>query len=103
MYYDDWKTNHPDDCECDPYEGYVHIEELRKYDSASDWIKEVIHHVYATGDINMLEGALEELGSIFDICLPSTSPKVQKKNRELFDFSVQLIQDQVTKHSHITV
>jgi len=90
MCYDTWKTTHPD--EYDPYEDYVHIDELDKYDSAKINVAEIIRHIFVTGDIELLKEELTELCDVFDLKMPQTLPKLQKKRSELFDFCVQLTQ-----------
>jgi len=90
MCYDTWKTTHPD--EYDPYEDYVHIDELDKYDSAKINVAEIIRHIFVTGDIELLKEELTELCDVFDLKMPQTLPKIQKKRSELFDFCVQLTQ-----------
>lgn len=92
MCYDTWKTTHPDEYDYDPYEDYVHIDELEKYDEAKGFLEEILRHIYTTGDIELLEDQLEELCAVFDLKIPKSAPKLQKKRSELFDFAVQLSQ-----------
>lgn len=92
MCYDTWYTTHTDDYYYDQYEDYVHIEELEKYNDAKGYLEEILRHIYTTGDIELLEDQLEELCSVFDIKIPKSSPKLQKKMSKLFDFIVQLRQ-----------
>lgn len=93
MCYDTWKTTHPDEYYEKPYEDYVHIDEVAKYAEAADYIKEIIKQIYVTGDIEKLEDQLEELSGVFNLKIPETPPKIQKKRSELFDLCVQLTQD----------
>ena len=92
MCYDTWKTTHPDEYDYDPYEDYVHIDELDKYEHAKINVAEIIRHFFTTGDIDSIKEELEELCEVFDLKMPKTMPKLQKKRSELFDFCVQLTQ-----------
>ena len=100
MCYDTWKTTHPDDLYIDPYEDYVHIDELAKYEEAADYLKDMIRQVYEEGNVTLFEDALEDLAAIFDINLPKKAPKIEKKRSELFDFAVGLTQDYATAIAH---
>lgn len=93
MCYDTWKTTHPDEYQCDLYDDHVHIDEVEKYQEAAGYIKEIIQQIYVTGDIEKLEDQLEELSGVFDLKIPETAPKIQKKRSELFDLCVQLTQN----------
>ena len=77
------------------------MDEVAKYDDAKDWLKEVLHHVYVTGNVQLFEDAIEELCAIFEVKLPKTHTKFQKKRSELFDFAVQLTQDYARNHNQI--
>lgn len=92
MCYDTWKTTHPDEYDYDPYEDYVHIDELEKYDDAKWQLEEILRHIYTTGDIQSMEDHLEELCAVFDLKIPETAPKIEKKRSDLFDFAVRLTQ-----------
>jgi len=59
---------------------YVHRDELIKYEEAKEWIKEMIHHMYDTGDIVEMENALDELTGIWGLRLPEHEPKIQIKH-----------------------
>lgn len=75
MDYDTWLTTHPSEYDYDPYEDYVHVDELTKYDDATNHIKEMINSFYQTGDLHKFETAFEELSAVFDINLPYANPK----------------------------
>lgn len=96
MCYDTWKTTHPDEYEDDSYEESIRAQEEAKDKDIQDWIKEILHHVYVTGDIKLFEGGLEELCGIFEIKIPTSRPKFQKKRSELFNFAAQLTKDYAT-------
>ena len=78
-------------CDYDPMDDWVHVDELDKYDDAEKSLKDVINHLYNTGDVEGLEDSLEELASVFDINLPNLKPKLIKKDNESYDFRVQFI------------
>ena len=69
---------------------WVHKDNLKKYDDAKEWIEETLHHVYNTGNIDELEIALDELTAIFDIKIPSTLPKLKRKQSDLFNLALDL-------------
>ena len=75
---------------CDESEQWVHVDNLEKYDYAKEWIDEVVHHMYNTGDVDEMENALDELLAIFSGKLPPNSPKIQKKQSNLFNFAIDL-------------
>ena len=62
---------------------YVPREKINKYEDAEDWIKEMIHHMYDTGDIVALENALDELTGIWGLRLPEHEPKIEKRTEYL--------------------
>lgn len=72
----------------DPMEDWVHVDELEKYDNAEEFLKEVINHVYNTGDIDELENSLDELAGVFNLKLPNKQPLIAKK--EPYENTVQL-------------
>jgi len=78
-------------CDFDPMEDWVHVDELKKYDAAEEFLKEVINQVYNTGDVIALEDALEELANVFDIKLPRKEPKLTTKDDEAYGLRVQFI------------
>lgn len=51
--------------------------ENSKYEAAEDWIKEMIRHMYVTGDVPELENAFDELVGIWGLRLPEGAPKIQ--------------------------
>jgi len=79
------------DCDFDPMEDWVHVDELNKYDDAKEHLEEVIHQIYNIGNVNALEDSLEGLANVFDINLPSKEPKLAKKEDELLDLNLSLI------------
>ena len=56
---------------------YVPREQINKYEGAEDWIKEMIHHMYDTGDVVALENAFDELVGIWGLRLPEGAPKIR--------------------------
>jgi len=79
-----------DDIFDNSYEEYIHVSDLEKYEDAKEWVEELRHHFYNTGNLKLLENALSELGAVFDVKMPNKEPKLQKKRDPLFDFGVQL-------------
>ena len=64
-------------CDFDPMDGWVHVDELSKYDDAKEFLKEVINQIYNVGNLDDLENALDELVNIFGIRLPSKQPIIK--------------------------
>lgn len=58
---------------------YIARDEIPKYADAQEWIKEMIHHMYDTGDIEALEKAFDELTGIWGLRLPEHEPKIEKR------------------------
>ena len=56
---------------------YVPREKINKYEDAEEWIKEMIHHMYDTGDVEALENAFDELAGIWGLRLPEREPKIR--------------------------
>lgn len=83
------------DCDFNPTEDWVNVDELEKYDDAKEHLEEVIHQLYNIGNVNALENAIEELANVFDVNLPNKEPKLCKKEDEMHDLSVQLITSKV--------
>ncbi len=48
-----------------------------KYENAEVWIKEMIRHMYDTGDVLELENAFDELVGIWGLRLPEGAPKIR--------------------------
>jgi hypothetical protein len=63
----------------DPSAEFVHIDELSKYDSAGDLLKQIIKTVYITGNVNDFEDSLDELCDIFDLKIPYSKPLIRGK------------------------
>lgn len=93
MYNTNWKPPHLDEYDHDLYEDYIHVDELANYEDIKDWVKEILQHVYITGDIQLFEGGLEELCALLDVKMPKTPMKLQKKGSDLFRFAAQLSGD----------
>lgn len=74
----------------DPMEDWVHVDELEKYDDAKDKIEEIIHQVYNIGNVQLLEEAIDELASIFELKLPTTQPKLVNKEKHMYESIVQM-------------
>lgn len=81
-------------CDFDPYEEWVHVDELDKYDDAEQFLKEVINHIYNTGNTNELENSLDELAGVFNLKLPNKEPKLTNKD-ELYGLNVRFITNTV--------
>ena len=74
----------------EPSDDFDCCDELTKYDDVKEFLEEVIHQVYNIGNVDALEGALDELVNIFNLKLPRTKPKLIKKPDELYDLAVHL-------------
>lgn len=69
-------------CDYDPYEDYVHIDELSKYDDAEGLIKKIIKNLYNTGNVSQFEDDFEDLAWIFNVNIPATNIKIKGDNDE---------------------
>ncbi len=49
-----------------------------EYDEAKEWLKDLIHQVYNTGDIDDIERSLEEVACKFELNLPAKEPKIRR-------------------------
>lgn len=87
--YDTWKTTDPFEC-YSPMEDYVHVDEMKKYEDAQEWVEEIIECVYQKGDLESLENALEELAHIYGVKFASSSPVIEKKSQKLFAWTAAL-------------
>lgn len=83
MDYDTWKCTPPEDYDYDPMEGYVPSEDLDPFLEAEEFVKEIIHHMYETGDVEKLEDALDELTAAWGLQLPRKEPMIKSKRGSL--------------------
>ena len=98
MDYDNWKCTPTEDYEYDPMEGYVPSQELDKFLNVEEFVKEIIHHMYETGDVDKIEDALDEITGVWGLQLPNKGPMIQKQvekrmdvAREVYEMGVQLM------------
>ena len=56
---------------------FVHIDELDKYIDAESLIKDLIKHVYITGNVKDLEDSLDELCDVFNLKIPYSKPIIR--------------------------
>ena len=55
------------------------MEECKLLYEVEEWIRELVHHMYATGDVKEMENALDELTAVWGISLPKHEPLIEKK------------------------
>ena len=70
---------------------YVPVEEIEKYESAKEWLVELLHHIYETGDIDALEVALEEAIHPFGLKLPEGEPVIKSNKSTYFEHAIEMI------------
>lgn len=60
--------------------------QVARFEDAKEWLEELLYHMYTTGSVLGMEGALDELSGLWDIKLPKSAPVIQKTPKQLFDF-----------------
>ncbi len=67
-----------DDYETPEDQGYIHEDELPNIEHTREHLLDLIHAVYETGDIDVIEDRLDELCGQFDIDYTPLTPKIRK-------------------------
>lgn len=84
MHYDTWLTTNPSEY-LDAGDEMVSIDELTKYVDAKEWMEELLHATYRTGNVQDFENALDELSRVWGLSLPSGEMRVQERRDDWFD------------------
>jgi hypothetical protein len=63
-------------------EGWIHEDELPDLEHAKNMLISVRNAIYDTGDIETLEDCLEELLACFELSIPKSEPRLEKKRSE---------------------
>lgn len=58
---------------------------------ARNWVEELLHSIYVTGDCDRMEDSLDELCSILGLKLPESEPKLIKRAPDMFEIAQQLL------------
>lgn len=98
--YDNWKLVSPTDYICpSPHEdGWIHEDDLPNFNDTRDFLVGVIECVYETGDIEKLEGMLDELCYQFGVPMPKTKPIIEmQKKSELMDWYLKFQKKEIEK------
>lgn len=78
MHYEDYDYDIPTPED----EGWIHEDDLPDLEHAKNMLISVRNAIYDTGDIENLEDCLEEVLACFNLSIPKTEPRLEKKRSE---------------------
>lgn len=69
--------------------GWIHEDDVPDLELCQEMVERVIEAVYTTGDVDALEGFIDELAGLFDVKMPKTDPVLEKKGSVRVDRTLE--------------